>query len=170
MVGNSIYYHSWANLETYNNQPFVAGSHENTKVELMNSDTFEWTAADDYPNAPFGLKLYGSTSTETAVFIFAGNHNVQPPREIAKFENMRWTILGELLQPRRRPFIYRNGNSISVMGGSGVDDLNERITMKIVLLFRYKRFVELISSCNVRVLPHYSSFCVWKTSRKWNWH
>ena len=27
---------------------------------------------------------------------------------------------------------------LSVMGGSGVDDLNENITMKIVLLFRYK--------------------------------
>ena len=83
----------------------------------MNSDTFEWTIADDYPNAPFGLKHYGSTSTETAVFIFAGNQNVRPAKEIAKFENMRWTILGELLQPRSQPFIYQNGNNFYVMGG-----------------------------------------------------
>ena len=114
VVGNSIYYHRWANLETYNNQPFVAGSQG---VELMNSDTFEWTAADAYPNARLGLMRYGSTSTETAVFIFGGNYNVEPTREIAKFENMQWTILGELLQPRNRPFIYRNGNNIYVMGG-----------------------------------------------------
>ena len=106
-------------METYNNQPFIAGSSNSAKVELMNSDTFEWTSADDYPNALSGLKLYGSTSTETAVFIFGGNYNVQPPREIAKFENMRWTILGELLQPRARPVIYQNGNNIYVVGGAG---------------------------------------------------
>ena len=122
VVGNSIHFHSWANLETYNNQPFVAGSNTHTKVELMNSDTFEWTRADDYPTQG-GVKQYGSTSTETAVFIFGGNHMQQPPREIAKFENMQWSILGELLQPRRRPFIYRNGNNIHVMGGSGGRDL-----------------------------------------------
>ena len=85
----------------------------------MNSDTFEWTRADDYPNSPYGLKQYGSTSTETAVFIFGGSHKVlyERPREIAKFENMRWTILGELLQPRTKPVIYQNGNNIYVMGG-----------------------------------------------------
>ena len=113
-VGKTNYQHRRGNLETYNEEPFVVGGGE-PKTELMNSETFEWTMADDYPSNL--VKLYSSISTETAVFIFAGNHLVQPPRDITKFENMRWTILGELLQPRNRPFIYRNENNFHVIGG-----------------------------------------------------
>ena len=80
----------------------------------MNSDTFEWTLADDYPITNRDMSNYGSISTETAVFIFGGD---DAPPEITKFENMQWSIVGELLMPRQCPFIFQVGNSFHVLGG-----------------------------------------------------
>ena len=83
----------------------------------MNSDTFQWTDANNYPIRRYGVFRYGSISTETAVYIFGGD---DAPPDIAKFENMQWDLVGELLMPRQNSFIFQMGNNFHVLGGYGL--------------------------------------------------
>ena len=122
---SSHYRHSHVNLETYNNQPFiVGGSGAGFKTELMNSSNLEWTLADEYPSplswtARGEMNTYGSISTDTAVFIFGGRISGQISGNIAKYENMQWTIVGQLSSPRQNCIAVQMGNNFHVLGGYG---------------------------------------------------
>ena len=67
----------------------------------------------------FRISDYAVASTPTSVIYFGGYDDEGPTDKVVEYQNLRWTLLGNLAGPRCGHRSIKMANKIYLFGGSG---------------------------------------------------
>ena len=105
-------------MTQYENQPFIVGDYNHTKIESMHTVVEKWHTfpnfyTDDSEKAIYG---YAAISSQNKVYILGGCCNHE--RTVSIFGNYKWTHFdNQLMKPRKNFVTIRYGTDIMIIGG-----------------------------------------------------